>query len=383
MLTAETADRILRFDGHDLPVTSLYAHVDAGPGRGEDLHVRISSLLDQIHPIAKDSSRPREARLSVRGDVERIREALGEERWPPGSIAIFACSGHDLYEEVALPRPVSDRIVVDATPYARPMLRVLDEYRRTCVVLVDRAWAQIWELYQDELRELGKIRDPALRKPNYAAGLAEETVRNKADELTKRHYRKVVQQLDELQRARGFDLLIIGGHSYEVPAFTYFLRRELRPRLAGTFSIDPSAAPVSEIRSQAGAVLRRYEQDEESRVVQGVLERMAAGGLATAGLENCLWAGSVAAVQTLLVHDGAMTPGVVCDQSRWLALAGETCPICGSPTRRASDVVDELAEAVLSQSGSVRHVEADDRLRPYVTAAELRFEAPPRPAVAG
>ncbi|MGH3815856.1 MAG: hypothetical protein ACRDUV_25965 [Pseudonocardiaceae bacterium] len=52
-----------------------------------------------------------------------------------------------------------------------------------------------------------------------------------------------------------------------------------------------------------------------------------AGGLAAVGLQTCLWAGSVAAVGALMVQDGAVTPGVICDHDRWLALAGQTCPV--------------------------------------------------------
>jgi hypothetical protein len=382
MLTAETVDRIVQFAGRDLPVTSLYAGVDADPGLREDLQVRVSSMLDQIRPLAKDGSAAHEARLSVRRDIERVRESLAEERWRPGAMAIFACSGADLYEEVALPRHVRDQIMVDATPYVQPMLTVLGELHRTCVVVVDKAAASLWEIYQDEMREIREIRDPALRKPNYAAGLAEDRVRNKAGELSKRHYRNVAQAVDELFRAGGLDLLIIGGHDYEVPAFTEFLPLELRSRIAGTFSIGAGTASLAEIRKAAGSILRSYELDQGRQLVSDVLDSVAAGGLAVAGLDSCLWAGSVAAVQTLVVLEGAQAPGVVCDESRWLGRSGDTCPICGQPTRRTLDVIDELAEVVREESGSIRHVEDDDRLRAHTVAASLRFRLPPPPAAA-
>ena len=32
-------------------------------------------------------------RLSVRADIERIKDALGSERWRPGTVAVFSCSG--------------------------------------------------------------------------------------------------------------------------------------------------------------------------------------------------------------------------------------------------------------------------------------------------
>jgi hypothetical protein len=379
MLTAETIGRIIRFDGGGLPVTSLYTRVAADSVK--DVHARVDSLADQISPLAKDNSIERDARLSVRADIERIKEAVREERWQPGGIAIVACSGRDLYEEVPLPRPARDRIVVDETPYVRPMLAVLDEYHRACVVVADKASARLWEVYQDEMREVGKVRDRTLRKPNYAAGLAEDRVRNKADELSKRHYRNVARRLDEMFRSGGFDLLIIGGHDYEVPAFTDFLTRELRSRIAGTFSIDPRTEPVAEIRAEADAILRRYERDEERQLVTDVFEKLATGRPAAAGLPDCLWAGSVAAVQTLLVAEGATAPGVVCDQSGWLALSGETCPLSGNPARKTPDVIDELTEAVIDEGGSVRHIKDDDRLNEHTVAAFLRFPLPPEPTV--
>src|SRR5580693_6241904 len=104
MLTAEIVDRVVQFDGRDLPVTSIYARAD--PGRREDLQARVSSMLDQIRPLAKNGSLGHEARLSVRADIARIKTALAEQRWKPGAIAIFSCSGRDLYEEVALPQAV-------------------------------------------------------------------------------------------------------------------------------------------------------------------------------------------------------------------------------------------------------------------------------------
>ena len=172
----------------------------------------MDSLLDQIRPVAKDRALVHRYRLSVRGDIERIKDALGSERWPPGTIAIFSCSGRDLYEEIPLPRRAREQVMVDATPLARPMLAVLGEYSRACVLVVNWEVAPVWEMYQDEMRELETVREP-LRK---------------------------------------------GGNT-------------------------------------------------GSRV----LELAAVGGLAALGPQDCLWAGSMSAIDTLPVRDGTTLPGVV------------------------------------------------------------------------
>jgi hypothetical protein len=62
-----------------------------------------------------------------------------------------------------------------------------------------------------------------------------------------------------------------------------------------------------------------------------------------------------------------------------LALSGDTCPLCGRPVRRAPDILDELVQGVMNESGSIEHVSADTVLKQHLTAASLRFPLPPKP----
>ncbi|HWN59866.1 MAG TPA: hypothetical protein VNO25_04290, partial [Streptosporangiaceae bacterium] len=271
------------------------------------------------------------------------------------------------------------QVMVDATPLARPMLAVLGEYPRACVLVVNRETAPVWEMYQDEMREVETVTDP-LRKAGNSGSRAEDRVQNRVDEQAKRHFRRAASLIDQLLRSDGYDILVVGGHEYELGEFFRLLPHELRGRVAGTFSADPVATPVAEVRSSAEGVVRHYQREQDRRLVAHVLELAAAGGLAALGPENCLWAGSVSAIGTLLLRDGATLPGVVCDESRWLAASGDICPVCGKPTRYAPDVLDELAAAVIETGGSARQIAADLMLEEYPTAARLRFPPPPREA---
>ncbi|MFY9930657.1 MAG: hypothetical protein WAK82_21910 [Streptosporangiaceae bacterium] len=375
MITAETVNRIIRFQANGLPVVSLYCRVDAGASHRE-VRARVDSLLDQIRPLAKDRDLDRRYRLSVRADIERIKDALGSERWPPGTIAIFSCSGRDVYEEISLPRRVREQVMVDATPLARPMLAALGEYRRSCVVVVNREKAPVWEMYQDEMCEVETVADP-LRKAGNTETRAEDRIQNRVDEQSKRHFRRVAQLIDQLLRTDGYDVLVVGGHEYELGGFFRLLPHELRGRVAGTFRADPAATPVAEIRRSAQDVVQRYQREQDQRLVDQVLELARAGGLAALGPEDCLWAGSLSAIDTLLVRDGTTLLGVLCDECHWLAVSGDVCPVCGKPTRYTPDVLDELAAAVIETGGSARQITAGLMPEEYPTAAKLRF--PPSP----
>lgn len=381
MITAETVERILRFDGGDLPVLSAYVAVAVDPGnRAPRTHA--ASLMHTIRPLTDNGTLGHAARVSLRADIERIEDASQQEAWKPGTTAIFACSGAGFYEEVALPRTVRDRAVADATPFVRPMLAVLDEHHRACVVVVDRESARTWELYQGDLRETGKVEDESMRKPDYAGfhGLEEHSARNRAAELAKRHFRHVAAELAALCGTAGSDLLIVGGHRDELSPFIEMLPSALRSRVAGSFAVDAHTATPATIRGAAAEIVERFERNEERERVTKVLETAAAGGPAALGLERCLWAGSVAAVDLLLVQEDAVTPGTVCPEGHWLGRTAESCPVCGAPTRETTDVIDELVEATIDSGGAIKHVEAETALREHMVAAALRFPLPPMPA---
>jgi peptide chain release factor subunit 1 len=174
-------------------------------------------------------------------------------------------------------------------------------------------------------------------------------------------------------------MLVAGGHEDELPGFLQVLSRHLRDRLVGTFAVDDHSIRSVAVREQAQAILDRYELDEHRRMVGDVLETAAGGGAAAVGVEPCLWAASVRAVQALYTQEGASSPGVVCDESHWLGLRGDTCPVCGGKTRLVPDVIEELVEAVVEDGGSIHHVAADAGLGERLVAASLRFQLPPAP----
>lgn len=330
MTNAESVQSVIGFRAAGYPVVSMYVGIPRDSGYRSDLRTRVGNLLHQIRPLAVDVSLRRAARMSVRTDLERIEAALDQGRWRPGAIAIFACAGRGLFEEIALPRSVRDRIMVDAAPWVRPMNAVLDEYPRCGFLLADRDALRVWELSQGELRE------------------SPSTV-----------------QLDR------FDVLVVGGRGPE--AFAAGLPGEVARKVAATLTLDPATTTVDDIRRYTEPVAAHYTSELQRRQVAEVFDASGAGGLTALGLTQCLRAGSVGAVRTLVVEDETAASGVVCEACGWLGLWGDTCAACECPVRHSPDVIDELVESVVDQGGSVRRIRVESRLTGWVAAATLKF----------
>ncbi|HEY4396785.1 MAG TPA: hypothetical protein VGO28_03865 [Acidimicrobiia bacterium] len=377
MIDPEVVDRLLHFSSEDAPVLSVYFGVPADPGELRGVETRLNSMLKPVRELGESDALGHAERESLRHDHDRVLDVANRARELEGrGVAVFACQLEGLYEEIVMPRLVRDRAVVDATPYVRPLLAVLDESHRYCVTVVDREQAWIYEFYMGELEDASRVRGRALRKPDYAGGwqgYKEHTVHDKAQQLARRHYRDTAARVDEFMRRTGAELIVLGGHEETVAEFRHFLPNQLQSRIAGSFSVDPGTMSPGQVRERADEVVDAYERDEERRFVDDALERVASGGLGATGLEWCLMATNEHAVQLLLVHDDEQAPGRVCDNCGWLGLDEEECPVCGGPTREVPDVIDEMAATVVDTSGRVEHVYTDTPLSQLVTAAFLRF----------
>ena len=376
----EVVDRLLHFSTEDAPVLSVYLGFPSDPGEIRGVESRVRSILKPVREFAGSQDLAHEERESLRQDVERVLALAGRARELQGhGVAVFACQRADLYEEIMLPRRVRDRAAVDATPHLQPLLAVLAESHRYCVVVVDREQAWVYEFYMGALEDASRVRGRALRKPDYAGGwqgYKEHTVHDKARQLARQHYRDTAGRVDEVLRRTGAELLVVGGHEETIAEFRHFLSHQLQSRIAGTFVVEPGAVSPGQVRERADEVVNAYERDEEKRLVDEVLGEVGARDLAAAGLEWCLMATTEHAVQLLLVHDDEQAPGRACDNCGWLGLEGEECPVCGQPTRKAPDVIDEMSATVVDTGGHVEHVYIDTPLDQNVVAASLRFPVP-------
>ena len=381
MITAATIRRIRDVENDEFPVLSMYVTVPVDVGERSRIKTRVTSLLEQVRPLGEDHTLSRDARLSVRSDLERIEDLRENDRWRPPAIAVFSCSGQSFLEEVQLPRRAGDRIVADATPWIRPMMAVLEEFHRAVVVVTDSNSARVWELFQGEFHRLQEVEDRALRKRNFAGwhGLREYSVTNKAEELEKRHYLSVVELLDEIFIDPSYELLVLGGQHDELARLESYLPKRLRDRLAGTFTVDVRRGFDAEVRDRAGAIVEGWEREDEKRRVQDLFERNATGRPTAMGLRECLWAATTGSVGELLVHDEVTRPGVVCPRDGWLGESGDLCPIDGTRTRPTPDVIDELTERVVDEGGMVKHLIVETELEPHQVGAVLRFPLPAFP----
>jgi peptide chain release factor subunit 1 len=374
VLDEDKVQRINALDGGDYPVLSVY--LGFRPGEPAGVAARLKELLG---PIRRETeTMDRDAAMSVKADVDAVLDMA--ERLVPDSgngLALFRCAGIGFAEQLKLPARVRDRAVLDTTAYTRPLTAIREYFRRFCAVVIERRRASIFQFYLGELTTWEEMWEEEVRKANFGgfAGYEEQRVRSRTGEIAARHYRDVAARLVDLSADPGFDLLLIGGPQEHVEGLRSALRPDLSQRLAGTFGIDPNTMTPAIVRDHCHRLAADWDAARERAAVGELMDKVGAGGAATAGVEATLQAVNQRAVHTLYLQAGHAMPGAVCTDCGWLDpdVATAQCPACGEAMRRVPDLLDAMADSVRSAGGTVQNILAETPLTDHQVGADLRF----------
>ncbi|MFH0778802.1 MAG: hypothetical protein V2A71_09250 [Candidatus Eisenbacteria bacterium] len=365
MISYELISDLLKRVDKKYPVTSLYLDLSSRTFTTRDAEILLKSLVRDKRTAIESSSLSREEKESVAGDLERLQKYVATELDRKGAkgTAIFSSSAANLWEVHDLPGPVSSSLTVDRDPYIRPFSMLLDEYKRYCTVLVDRERARVFAVCLGEIEDHSQIYHevPGRVKASGWGGYEERRIERHIEDHVHRHLRHVADVTHDFFRQRTFDRLIIGGRPDVLSEFEPALHSYLRERIAARIHVDPSLS-LDEALRRTMELDREIEDRADEELVRRLVESARSDGLAVLGLRATLGALRRSQVHTLVVEQGYVEKGVVCENCRFIGIDEVKCPLCASKMRSVADVIEEAIREALRQSGKVSHVDKSTQL---------------------
>lgn len=336
-----------------------------------------------VKDLVRDALREAERngnKKGLRDDLNRILEQAENLHGNHSrGKAIFACSEHGIWKEMDVPaRLVESAVIVNSRFHLKPLIAACSGLPKTCIALVDRQKARIFEL-QEEITQkpdllLGTL--PHVGKSDgfsgYDGGHRERHVENEVMQ----HFKMFAESLQVLMNHK-YEALLIGCHDESWPELEPHLHTYVKQRLLGRFRIDPGVATPDEVRTLAEEMIGRHTQREQEDLIRemiGEAQRNARGALGLRHVANAL---ERQEVQTLLVSRDFQAQAVECSNCRHLdTRMVRTCAVCNHETHEIGDVSDALVDMALRNGAEIMFVDNNAELESAGrVGALLRFRA--------
>ncbi len=370
ILTRRQVDDLGRFRPVPYLVTSLYLDIDRSTpgGRGRPAALKVLARDARAGLEARDLTRKQ--RQSVEEDLTAL-ERIARDASARGDRAVcsFVASAVGYKQVLGLPHPVKNRLVIDETPYVRPLAAMLGEYPRYLVVLADRSRARLLAAHMGRVHQLRVVSSdvPGHVKEGGYRGNAERGIERHIGEHVARHLKAVAEAVRETMGDSDFESIILGGPSEAVAGLKEQLGSYLRGLVSGGIQADLASTP-EEIGAECQVFMARASARRDQELVERLTDGLSSSGLGVAGVLSTLGALRRGAVAALLVAADFAEPGTECKHCGFLGLEGAgECPACGKTgTRTVPDLVREMIDRATAGGGEIRHIASEP------SAARLR-----------
>jgi peptide subunit release factor 1 (eRF1) len=379
MITREEIRRLAQFESPVGCAITFYfqPHTPQNKSHREEAIMVKDLVRDALRKAERNSNQP-----ALREDLEKILNiAEGLHGNHSRGKAIFSCRERGIWRELDIPpRPEPSQIKVNSRFHLRPLVDANSGMPRTCIALVNRKKARIFELQDTEITQKSDLEfgpSPGVPRSDgfqgYEAGHRERHVEN----MVMQHFKMFAESLLMLDHRDKFDALLIGCQDDSWPEIESQLHSDLKQKLRGRFPIDVLSATPEEVRQHANRILTETMLAEQTgllREVMGEAQRNARGAI---GLKHVLNALERQEVQTLLVLRSFKAEAVECPNCRHLdTRMVKTCAVCAHETRELSDVSDALVDLALRNGADIRFIDSDpDMEKAGRVVALLRFRA--------
>ena len=158
MLTFGEIKELSAMSGNGDFFVSLYLNVNPLTNPKGDYIIHFKNMLKET--LGKTG---RDAEKAVKKDIDRIEAYLRDnKREFKKGIALISSGSYGIWKDYHISIPVKNELIIDKTPYIKPLLFLLNNYRRCAVLLVDKELARIFIIHLGEIAEYTELFTPGI-----------------------------------------------------------------------------------------------------------------------------------------------------------------------------------------------------------------------------
>jgi len=361
MLSRAELKEIISMERKDGHFVSLYLNVDPTFNTRGDYTVHLKNMMKNTI-----ESLDRATYKRVKDDLEKIDNyILTNKRIFKRGLALISSSENSFWREYHLGVPVRNELIIDKTPYTKPLLDILDNYQRYAVLLVGKDSARIFVIHLREIVEYGEVHTPDVPGKHKKGGwfaLSQSHYERHIDYHVGMHLKEVVERLDSFLRREYISMVIIGGSDEAVSMVKGMLHKRVLDKVIGTVKIE-MFAKSPEVLAKVEPLVYEYEKKKEEETIEKLITGAMKNKDAVLGLEDVLNALQEQRVMKLVLMKDLRKSGYSCKSCGFLiSQKVEPCPYCKGEMETVDYLVDLAAEKAVQQGALVEVVTKNKKL---------------------
>ncbi|MBS3778441.1 MAG: hypothetical protein KGY50_04020 [Candidatus Thermoplasmatota archaeon] len=284
---------------------------------------------------ACESLLDKEEKENFKRTIEEITDFLKKDHEP--NIAIFTSDKHDFFTAVPLPVTINHSLVVDSSPYIRPLARILDEWESFLLVLMNSNQAKIFSVELGQAEQQKKLSSDIMNK-HKKGGWSQARFQRIRKGAIKDFFGEVI---DYLEHETG-NQIVLAGPGTAKNQFKELLPPHIKEKIVDVIDVDIS--DEHEVLTQSLTIISEKEAGKSTHAVELLKQEILKNGLAVYGFDETLNAARNGQIDVLIVEKDYHLKGCLCEHCQILKAGPiKDCPVCGMPTTE-SDVIEEIIE---------------------------------------
>jgi peptide chain release factor subunit 1 len=359
MLSREELREIAKTRGEGAFFVSLYLNVNPMTNVKNNYVIHVKNMLKETA-----DKMDKAVLKKVNSDLEKIGSyILSNKRIFKKGLALLSSNEKNFWKEFHLSVPLRNEIIVDNTPYIKPLLDILDNYQRYAILLVGKDSARLFLVHLGEIEEYSEVHSagvPGKHKKGGWFALSEKSYERHTDYHVSLHLKDVLKQLDSFLSGEYVGRLIIGGTEEAVTKVKTMLPQTVADKVIGTFQAE-MFAKSKEILEKVQPVLQAFEEKKEDETIDDLLTRAMKNENAVLGIENVLNAIQEGRVMKIIFLKDYKKSGLSCKKCENLTIQDiSSCPYCKGEMQKVNYIVELLAQKAVEQ-GALVEVAAKNR----------------------
>lgn len=361
MFTYKELKQLSAITGDGNFFVSLYLNVNPLTNPRGDYVIHFKNMLKEIAgKVNKDVEK------KIKHDIEKIEAYLaGNKREFKKGLALISSAPVNFWQSYHFTVPVKNELIIDDTPYIKPLLSLFDSYPAYAVLLVDKEFARIFYIHLGKIEVYTEMLTPDVpgkHKKGGWFGLEQSRYERHIDYHVSRHMKDVIKAVDNLIQKESIDKIIIGGTEEAVVKIKDMLPHAISGKIVSTFHTGLTSGE-KDILEKTLKIIEGLEKEKQEETVRELITRAMKNNMAVLGMENVLTNIQNGRVRQLIFLRDMSAAGSRCPNCNFLTSQKlKDCPYCKRTFDAVNYLFDLAAQKAVEQDAIVELVSKSDEL---------------------